>query len=93
MRFEPPTLGISSHCSYIYVHTIKPCSAAQVHPRSVDPQKLYNMCIAINYTPPSMAYYFDDSTANSLSLGATVKKRHCDKVLSYVVLEILNLNH
>ena len=36
------------------------------------PRKLCVVCVAINYTPFSMAYYTFDSTANFLSLGSTV---------------------
>ena len=59
------------------------------HLSSVDSWKLCGVCVAINYTPLSMAYYAYDNTINFLSLGSTVficisKEWRCKKKLRSV---------
>ena len=69
----------------------------KVYSCSVDPQKLYGVHVAINYTPLSIAYYAYDSTAKFLFLGpaalihvCTVYQKNGTVKRSYMVLEILS---
>ena len=73
VHFGEPLLVLSNITGFSPVLFRRVLHHSQVHSHSVDPRKLCGVCVAINYTPLSMAYmyYTYDSTANFLFFRPT----------------------